>query len=61
MVLAIDISDGRGLSNDAHCELLLKESKVIAKVGNKLLKHSITVYYYAFYQNVLVLSKISAC
>ena len=60
MVLAIDISDGRGLSNDAHCELLLKESKVIAKVGNKLLKHSITVYY-AFYQNVLVLSKISAC
>ena len=29
MALAIDITDGRGLSNEAHRELLLKKSKVM--------------------------------
>ena len=28
MTLAIDLTDGRGLSNKAHCVLLLKKSKV---------------------------------
>ena len=29
MALAIDITDGRGLSNEARRELLLKESKIM--------------------------------
>ena len=29
MALAIDITDGRDLSNEAHRELLLKKSKVM--------------------------------
>ena len=30
MALVIDITDGRGLSNEARCELLLKKSKIMA-------------------------------
>ena len=29
LALAIDITNGRGLSNEARCELLLKKSKVM--------------------------------
>ena len=32
MTLAIDTGDGHGLSNEAHCELLPKKSKVICCV-----------------------------
>ena len=27
MALAIDMTDGRGLSNEAHCELLMKKEQ----------------------------------
>ena len=41
MVLAIDITDGHGLSNEAHCELLSKNSKVREKM---MKMHVCTLY-----------------
>ena len=38
MALAIDITDGRGLSNEARCELLLKKEQ-----GNAVLAFLFTV------------------
>ena len=33
MALAIDITDGRGLSNEARCTLLTRRSALVLKVG----------------------------